>query len=117
MAYTVVNLLSLLVGLGLLANGYLVVNREHEEFLLFLVSVGAGAGLVFVSLLPNAFETVATVLGLEFKTHAILVVSNLVLFGLVAYLLNRIAKLYYRLSRLNEEVSVLRHELEQRGDE
>ena len=111
--FTVVNVLSLLVGIGFLANGYYLVKSGREALALFVMSLVVGAGLMFVAFFPNAFEALATVLGLEWKARAILVVSNLTLFVLVTYLVNRIGKLYDRLSRLNEEVSLLRSELEE----
>ncbi|WP_335998672.1 DUF2304 domain-containing protein [Halorientalis halophila] len=113
MDFTVVNLLALLVGIGFLANGYFLVKSGREALALFVMSLIVGAGLMFVAIFPNVFEVLATVLGLEWKARAILVVSNLTLFVLVTYLVNRIGKLYDRLSRLNEEVSLLRSELEE----
>lgn len=114
--YTVVNLASFLVGLVFLANGYYIVRRGREAIALFVMSLVVGGGLIFVALFPNVFQVVATVLGLELKARAILVISNLTLFVLVTYLLNRIGKLYDRVSRLNEQVSLLRSEFED-GDE
>ena len=66
---------------------------------------------------PNAFQTVANVLGLELQARAILVVSNLVLFIVVTYLFNRIGKLYDQQSRLNEELSLLKNDLEEHRDD
>jgi hypothetical protein len=114
--YTVVNLVAFLVGAVFLANGYYIVRRGREAIALFVMSLVVGGGLIFVALFPNVFQVVATVLGLELKARAILVISNLTLFVLVTYLLNRIGKLYDRVSRLNEQVSLLRSEFED-GDE
>jgi hypothetical protein len=116
MAYSLVNLVAFLVGLGFLLNGYVLVRRGREDLELFVMSVAVGGGLVFVALYPDSFDRIATLIGLEWKARAILVVSNLTLFVLVTYLLNRIGRLYDRLSKLNEEVSLLRAELEQRSD-
>lgn len=115
--YTVVNLVAFLVGVVFLANGYSMVRRGREAVALFVTSVAVGSGLIFVALFPNVFQVVATVLGLELKARAILVISNLTLFVLVTYLLNRIGRLYDRVSRLNEQVSLLRNEVEERSDE
>ncbi|MFT4948079.1 MAG: hypothetical protein ACI9CA_000199 [Natronomonas sp.] len=110
--YAAVNLVAGVVGMGVLGTGYVLVRREREALGLFVLSVAVGAGLLFVAVTPDSFDAIATFLGLEFKTHAILVVANLVLFALVTYLLYRIGRLYDRLSRLNEEVSLLKTELE-----
>lgn len=108
-AYDIVNLATFAVGLGLLLNGYLVVRRDREDVALLVVSVIVGAGLMFVAVVPDFFDFVAALLGLEWKARAMLVVSNLTLFVVVAYLFNRIGRLYERVSRLNEELSLLKH--------
>ncbi|MBX0295425.1 DUF2304 domain-containing protein [Haloarcula nitratireducens] len=117
MAYTLVNLIALVVGLAFLINGYVMVKQGREAIALFVVSVAIGSGLIFVAVFPDVFQVVATVLGLELKARAILVISNLTLFVVATYLFNRIGKLYDRLSRLNEEVSLLRTELEEQRNE
>lgn len=117
MAYTLVNLIALVVGLAFLVNGYVMVKQGREAIALFVVSVAIGSGLIFVAVFPDVFQIIATVLGLELKARAILVISNLTLFVVATYLFNRIGKLYDRLSRLNEEVSLLRTELEEQRNE
>jgi hypothetical protein len=115
--YSLVNFATFVVGLGLLFNGYYIVRRGREDIALFVLSAIVGLGLVFVALLPETFQTVANVLGLELQARAILVVSNLVLFVVVTYLFNRIGMLYDQQSRLNEELSLLKNDLEERRDE
>jgi hypothetical protein len=114
--YTVVNLVAFLVGIGFLANGYRMVRRGREDMAIFITSLVVGAGLIFVSLFPDFFQVIATLLGLELKARAILVIANLTLFVLVIYLLNRIASLYEQVSRLNETVTLLKADLEDRDD-
>ncbi len=115
--YTLVNLMALVVGVAFLVNGYVLVKQGREAIALFVVSVAIGGGLIFVAVFPNVFEVVASILGLEWKARAILVISNLTLFVITTYLFNRIGKLYDRLSRLNEELSLLRSEVEDLRDE
>lgn len=111
--YTAVNLATFLVGVGLLLNGYVIVRRGREDVALFVVSAVVGLGLIVVALVPDVFQVVATLLGLEWKARAILVVSNLTLFVVAIYLFNRVGRLYERVSRLNEELSLLRNEVEE----
>lgn len=113
--YTAVNLATFLVGLGLLLNGYVIVRRGREDVALFVVSAVVGLGLIVVALAPDVFQVVATLLGLELKARAILVVSNLTLFVVAIYLFNRVGRLYERVSRLNEELSLLRNVVEEGG--
>lgn len=114
--YTIVNLVAFLIGLVFLVNGYRMVRRGREDMALFLTSLFVGAGLIFVALFPDFFQFVATILGLELKARAILVMANLTLFVVMVYLLNRIAKLYEQVSRLNEELTLLKGEIEDRDD-
>lgn len=114
--YSAVNVATFLVGLGLLLNGYFIVRRGREDVALFVVSAIVGAGLIVVALVPDVFQVVATLLGLELKARAILVVSNLTLFVVAIYLFNRIGRLYERVSRLNEELSLLKNVVEEGGE-
>lgn len=114
--YTVVNLATFAVGLGLLLNGYLLVRRGREDVALLVVSAIVGLGLIVVALAPDVFEVVATLLGLELKARAILVVSNLTLFVVAIYLFNRVGRLYERVSRLNEELSLLKNAVDEEVD-
>lgn len=116
MAYSLVNVLAVLVGIVFLWNGYRIVARGREDLALLGMSLAVGAGLIFVGVFPDFFETVAALLGLEWKARAMLIVSNLTLFVVVTYLFNRIGQLYERISKLNEEVSLLRVELDERDE-
>jgi hypothetical protein len=110
MEYTAINAVTFVVGLLFLYNGYRIVASGREDIVLFATSGVIGLGLLGVALFPDVFDIVAALLGIEFKTNAILIVSNLTLFVLVTYLFTRIGHLYDTVSRLNEEVSLLRTE-------
>lgn len=114
--YTIVNLVTFLLGIGFLLSGYRLVRTGREDVALFLMSSFIGVGLIVVAIFPDLFGYIATFLGIKFKTNAILIVSNLTLFVLVTYLFNRIGRLYDNISRLNEELSLLRIQVE-RSDE
>jgi hypothetical protein len=117
MAYTLVNLLTLAIGLAFLYNGYRLIRDGREDIVVFLMSGGVGAGLIVVALVPNIFQRVATLFGLELKARAILVTANLVLFVLATYLFNRVNRLYAQVSRLNEELTLLKAQQETRDDD
>ena len=114
--YTAVNAVTFLVGIGLLLNGYALVKRGQEDLALFVLSTAVGVGVIVVAAVPNVFEFVAALLGLELKARAILVIANLTLFVIVIYLFNRIGSLYERVSRLNEELSLLKNAVEERDE-
>lgn len=114
--YTVFNLVAFVIGVAFLTNGYRMVRLGREDMTVFFTSLIVGSGLIFVALFPNVFDLIAKTLGLESQARAILVIGILTLFVLVSYLLNRIAKLYEQVSRLNEELTLLKGDIED-GDE
>lgn len=114
--YTLVNLITFIVGLLFLVTGRHLVRQGREDIALFVMATLVGSGLILVAIFPNVFEVIAVLLGLELKARAILVVSNLTLFVLVTYLFTRISSLHDRVSRLNEELSLLRNEQNDRDD-
>jgi hypothetical protein len=116
MAYSLINGISFLVGLVFVYNGYRLVRHGREDLVWFLVSSFVGVGLIVVSVYPAIFSIVADLIGLEWRARAILVVSNITLFVLVLFLLNVIKDIHDKLSRLNEELSLLRAEVEGRDD-
>lgn len=115
--YTVVNVLTFVIGIGFLLNGYALVKRGQEDLPLFVLSSLIGLGLLTVAVIPNLFYLVATLIGLKLKARAILVVSNLTLFVLITYILNRAGRMHKKLSRLNEEMSLLKNVVEERNEE
>jgi hypothetical protein len=106
--YTSLNAFTFLLGLLFLLSGYRMVKRGREDIALFLMSGTVGVGLMTVAIYPDIFELVATIIGIEVKARAILIVSNLTLFVIITYLFNRISQLYDKVSGLNEELSLLR---------
>lgn len=117
MEFSFVNIITLIIGLVFIYNGYRLLRDGREDVALFFTCELIGGGLIVVSVYPGIFTYVATVLGLEWKARAILVVSNLTLFVLVTYLFNRIGTLRENVSILNEEVSLLQVALEDQQDE
>lgn len=114
--YTAVNFVTFAVGVGLLFNDYALVRRGREDVTLFVLSAVVGVGLIAVAAVPNVFQFVATLLGLELKARAILVIANLTLFAIVAYLFNRLGNLHKQVSRMNEELSLLKNTVEERDE-
>ena len=115
--YTSVNGITFLLGVLFLFSGYRMVKRGREDLALFLMSGAVGLGLMIVAIYPDIFEFIATVMGLELKARAILVISNLTLFVIITYLFNRISQLYDKVSGLNEELSLLQTTVDELGDE
>lgn len=113
MDYTLVNVITFVIGITFLVNGYRMVKTGREDILMFVMSGVIGLGLIVVALFPDLSEVIASLLGIKFKTNAILIVANLTLFVLLTYLFNRIGRLNSDISRLNEELSLLRNRLDE----
>ena len=114
--YSLVNIVTFAVGLGLLFNGYSLIIQGREDIALVLLSFVVGLGLVLVAVFPGGFEIIAPVLGLEIKARAMLIISNLTLFIVVVYLLNRTGGLQNKVSKLNEELSLLEHDIDEHDE-
>lgn len=112
-AYDAINLLTFLIGFGLLYNSYSLINQDREDIVLVGLSFVLGAGLIFVAVFPGGFDPLGNLIGIEFKARAILVVSNLTLFIIVLYLLNRVGELQANISKLNEEQSLLKNSIDE----
>lgn len=116
MDYTLINLATFLIGLVFLYNGYRLVKSGREDIPVFLLTSAIGLGLIGVALFPDFFWLIADITGIELRSRAMLVVANLTLFTVVIYLLNRIGQLTKRVSRVNEELSLLRTKVEDADD-
>lgn len=114
--YTLINFVTFSLGVIFLFHGYRLVRKGREAIVLFFMSGTIGTGLIVVALVPNVFEFVAGVIGLELKARAILVISNLTLFVAIFYMVHRISVLYDSVSRLNEELSLLKTRLNERDE-
>jgi hypothetical protein len=114
--YTVLNAVTFIVGLAFLYNGYRIVRHGREALALFGMSAIVGSGLIAVALYPNLLTATAAALGVRVADRAVLVFAILTLFVIVTYLFHQLGELYESVSRLNEEVSLLRTELEERND-
>lgn len=111
-----VNIVTFVVGFGLLFNSYSLLVQGREDIALVLLSFVVGIGLIVVAVFPGGFGIIAPIIGLEIKTRAMLIISNLTLFVVVVYLLNRTGGLQNEVSKLNEEMSLLKHDIDERDE-
>jgi hypothetical protein len=114
--YDLVNIVTFLVGCGLLFNGYTLLKQGREDIVLVVLSLMVGLGLLVVAVYPDGFQVIAPIIGLELKARAMLIISNLTLFIVVIYLLNRTGGLQNKVSKLNEELSLLKHDIDKHDE-
>ena len=112
----IVNIVTFAVGFGLLFNGYSLLRQGREDITLVLLSLVVGVGLIVVAVFPGGFGIIAPIIGLELRTRAMLIISNLTLFVVVVYLLNRMGGLQNKVSKLNEELSLLKHDINEHDE-
>ncbi|MBU7015213.1 MAG: DUF2304 domain-containing protein [Theionarchaea archaeon] len=101
-----------LLGCYFLLRSYLLVKNKKEEVQDFLVWGTVGASLLVLSAVPQVGDLLAEYLSIRTRTNTIFALSIFLLYLLMfrMHTLNR--DLYRQISVLNEELSLLRHRLE-----
>ncbi|QSG08339.1 DUF2304 domain-containing protein [Halapricum desulfuricans] len=112
-------------GLALLYQSYRLVAARKGSVFEFLLWAGFGIGLLAISVgsalksvdLLYALEGTLSALGFGPGTDSIFFVSNLLLLFVVFYTYVQLVESRRRLSDLNQELALLRYDLEQRTDD
>lgn len=112
----IINVITFGVGVLFMLNGYYLVKKGKEDLVPFLITSSVGIGLIVVAISPDIFDLISDFLGFEIKGRAILVVSNLTLFVIVIYLFNKVGGLKAKVSKLNEEMSLTKSQVEREFD-
>lgn len=110
-----VNVVGLAVGLYFLVQSYRLVRRREEDVFSFLIWLIVGTALVVVSLLPSVADYVMTLLGMEMRAYTIFTLGILLAYVLMFQLFRLIWRLNRSISKLNEELSLLKA-LHERGE-
>lgn len=125
LAISPIHVIGVLAGLALLYQSIRLVRDRKESIFEFLVWSGFGVGLLALSVgsalesvdVLDTVETLLSTLGFNIGRISILFVSNLLLLFLVFYAYTQIVESRKQLSDLNQEVAILRYEMEnQRSD-
>ncbi len=107
-AMRLVNVVGLAVGLYFLVQSYRLVRRREEDVFSFLIWLIVGTALVVVSLFPGVADYVMTLLGMEMRAYTIFTLGILLAYVLMFQLFRLIWRLNRSLSKLNEELSLLK---------
>lgn len=125
LALSPIHVIGIVAGLALLLQSYRLVNDRKEGIFEFLLWAGFGVGLLVVSV-GSALTTVdllailqrgSELLGFGGGTESIFFVSNLVLLFIVFYTYTQLVESRKQLSDLNQELALLRYDLDQRTDD
>jgi hypothetical protein len=125
LALSPIHVIGIVAGLLLLFQSYRLVNERKEGIFEFLLWAGFGIGLLVVSIgsalttvdLLGILERGSVLLGFAGGTESIFFVSNLLLLFIVFYIYTQLVESRKQLSDLNQELALLRYDLDQRTDD
>jgi hypothetical protein len=122
LALSAIHVIGIVAGLALLFQSYRLVNDRKEGIFEFLLWAGFGVGLLVISIgsalttvdLLGQIERGLGVLGFSEGPESVFFVSNLLLLFIVFYTYTQLVESRKQLSDLNQELALLRYDLDQR---
>lgn len=120
-----IHVIGVVAGLALLFQSYRLATDRKEGVFEFLLWVGFGLGLLVISIgsaltavdLLGGIENGLALLGFASDTDSVFFISNLVLLFVVFYTYIQLVESRKQLSDLNQEIALLRYDLDQRTDD
>ncbi|MGC1122462.1 MAG: DUF2304 domain-containing protein [Candidatus Methanofastidiosia archaeon] len=103
-----------LLGCYFLLRSYLLVKNKKEEVQDFLMWGAVGVSLLVLSAVPQVGDQLAEYLSIRTRTSTIFALAIFLLYLLIFRMHAHNRDLYRQISVLNEELSLLRHELEKK---
>jgi len=125
LALAPIHVIGALAGIALLYQSYRLVSDRKEGVFEFLLWAGFGVALLAISIgsaittvdLLGGLESGMALLGFARGPESVLFVSNLLLLFLVFYSYVQLVESRKQLSDLNQELALLRYDLDQRTDD
>ncbi|QCC51300.1 DUF2304 domain-containing protein [Halapricum salinum] len=125
LALAPIHVIGVIAGLALLYQSYRLVSDRKEGVFEFLLWAGFGVALLVISVgsaitsvdLLGGLEGAMALLGFARGPESVLFVSNLLLLFLVFYSYIQLVESRKQLSDLNQELALLRYDLDQRTDD
>jgi len=125
LALAPIHVIGVIAGLALLYQSYRLVSDRKEGVFEFLLWAGFGVALLVISIgsaitsvdLLGGLEGAMALLGFARGPESVLFVSNLLLLFLVFYSYIQLVESRKQLSDLNQELALLRYDLDQRTDD
>lgn len=111
---SIINVAGFLLGLYFLLRSYFLIKKKREEVTDFLVWSIIGVSLLVLTLVPQVGDTLAEYLDIRTRANTIFALAIFLLY-LIIFRMNMLNRnLDRHISVLNEEIAVLKHELETR---
>lgn len=110
-----VNILGIIVGAYFIYRAYTLVRDKEEDVLNFVVWLFVGSGLVVAGSVPAVFNFIMDILGMEQRAYAMFSVGIFVAYLLLFRFSYSLRSLERDISKLNEDISLLREELDSKN--
>jgi len=109
---SLIHIAGFLLGCYFLLNSYLLIKEKREQVMDFLVWGAIGVSLVVLSVFSQVGDALADYLQIRTRSNTIFTLAIFILYIILfrMHTLNR--KLDQNISALNEEIAVLKHNLE-----
>lgn len=109
---SIITVAGFLLGCYFLLQSFLLIKKKKEEVQDFLVWGVVGVSLIVLTVFPQAGDTLADILNIRTWSNTIFAMAIFLLYMIIfrMHTLNR--TLDKQISVLNEEIALLRHELE-----
>lgn len=107
-----VNILGIVVGAYFIYRAYTLVKAEEEDVLNFLIWLVIGSGLVVAGSVPAVFNFIMDILGMQRRAYAMFSVGIFVAYLLLFRLSYNLRSLKRDISKLNEDISLLKERID-----
>ena len=105
----IINIIGILFGLYFLFKSYLLVKKKEEDVKQFLLWGLIGIILIILGIYPNLADIPLKILNMGERINVIFAMGILLSILLIFNLNNQIKKMDTQISKLNEEIAILRY--------
>lgn len=108
----IINVIAFILGIYLLYESYYMIKRKEEDVIIFLLWILLGVGLIILSVFPELSYKISDILKMSTRANTVFSFAILILYLLVFNFYKRNRKMHKEISKLNEEIAVLRYKME-----
>jgi len=109
---SIINVAGFLLGCYFLIRSYSLIKKKEEEITDFLVWSIIGVSLLVLVLVPQVGDALANYLDIKTRANTIFALAIFLLYMILFRMNTLNKKLDKQISALNEEIALLKHELE-----
>lgn len=105
----IINIIGILFGIYFLFKSYLLVKKKKEDVKQFLLWALIGIIMLILAVYPKLADIALKLLNMEERINAIFAIGILLSILLIFNLNNQIEKMDSQMSKLNEEIALLKY--------